>query len=128
MEVAKDEPSELERNGRWPTDDAIYYLMLRIRAPPIAQDPSFSAAFKSPASDMMAACHPCPRRRTFRVWLKLMLFGIALSLVESCNAAECQIAQDSLKTGGETGDYEALYAYFQVRTGTELNDPSDPRP
>eukprot|EP00959_Pyramimonas_sp_CCMP1952_P024150 506864-Pyramimonas_sp.AAC.1 len=38
-EVMKDEPSELERNGRWPTDDVIHYLALTNRAQPNAQDP-----------------------------------------------------------------------------------------
>eukprot|EP00959_Pyramimonas_sp_CCMP1952_P356644 7468651-Pyramimonas_sp.AAC.1 len=42
-EVAKDEPSELDREGRWPTDVGIYDLALWSQAQPIAQDPSFMA-------------------------------------------------------------------------------------
>eukprot|EP00959_Pyramimonas_sp_CCMP1952_P163178 3410939-Pyramimonas_sp.AAC.1 len=65
---------------------------------------------------MMAVHHHCPRQPSFRVRMKLLTqipFDIALGLIESCNAYECEIVQDYLKAGDQSGDYEALYAHFK---------------
>eukprot|EP00959_Pyramimonas_sp_CCMP1952_P281693 5888063-Pyramimonas_sp.AAC.1 len=79
----------------------------------------------------MAAHHQYPIQTTFQMCFKLlaqMPLDIALGLIESRHAYECEIAQSYLKIGNGSGDHEALLAYFQACTGAEIQDPSDPHP
>eukprot|EP00959_Pyramimonas_sp_CCMP1952_P328730 6882439-Pyramimonas_sp.AAC.1 len=107
----RDDPSRLDRSGRWPTDDAVYYLILKSRVQLGAQEPRRNATFNDPLSEMMALQQQCPRLPTCHGWLKLMTQmrrGIAMGLIESCNAYEYEIAQNYLKTADESGDLRAF--------------------
>eukprot|EP00959_Pyramimonas_sp_CCMP1952_P471730 9498885-Pyramimonas_sp.AAC.1 len=68
-EAIKDSISEFGRNGRWPTGDLMYYLVLKSRAQPSAQDPNLNVTFNDPMSGMLAMHHQSPRQSTFRTWL-----------------------------------------------------------